>query len=517
MKNRPRSKKLVIARRISQLFFLTLFIYILWSTTYPLKGGISPEIIFRLDPLIVFLTSLSERVLLPGTLLSLMMIVLTFVLGRFFCGWVCPLGTLIDGFGAFRKKKNLFSDASNRRWRRIKWFLLSAVFLSAVFGMQIAWVLDPMATAARFVSMNLIPTVTLTVQKIFVGLITRFELYGGFYDFYRNLQSSVLGVNVYYFSSSQLIFAFFLAVTASAIALPRLWCRMLCPLGAIYRIAAGKALMERRLEGCTNCGVCKSDCRMGAIRDDSGYVKGECILCMDCVYDCPPRGTRFGFSPGQKRSEEVPGTAAKDRKGAVSRKEFLFLLAASIPFLGGRRRRFRGGAGVSAGTGGLIRPPGALPEEAFVDRCVRCGNCMKVCITNGLQPVMLESGAGGIWTPQLVPEIGYCEYQCTLCGNVCPTGAIPKLAPEVKCRTSLGVAVVEHHACIAWANHEECIVCEEHCPVPTKAIKLQEEIYDGRKILKPVVDKDLCIGCGLCQHVCPVRPVRAIRVRGAER
>jgi len=140
---------------------------------------------------------------------------------------------------------------------------------------------------------------------------------------------------------------------------------------------------------------------------------------------------------------------------------------------------------------------------------------MKVCITNGLQPVTLESGARGVWTPQLVPEIGYCEYHCTLCGNVCPTGAIPKLQPEIKQRTPLGIAVVDRHECIAWDRHEECIVCEEHCPVPTKAIKLEEEIYNGKKILKPVVDKDLCIGCGLCQHVCPVRPVRAICVRGA--
>jgi MauM/NapG family ferredoxin protein len=159
----------------------------------------------------------------------------------------------------------------------------------------------------------------------------------------------------------------------------------------------------------------------------------------------------------------------------------------------------------------VIRPPGALPEEEFIDRCIRCGNCMKVCITNGLQPVMFESGIEGVWTPQLVPEIGYCEYNCTLCGHSCPTGAIERLPLEKKRLARLGTAIVDKSICIAWAQHKDCLVCEEHCPVAEKAIKTTTgDTGDG--VLKPVVDPALCIGCGTCQSRCPVRPVRAIRV-----
>jgi formate hydrogenlyase subunit 6/NADH:ubiquinone oxidoreductase subunit I len=137
---------------------------------------------------------------------------------------------------------------------------------------------------------------------------------------------------------------------------------------------------------------------------------------------------------------------------------------------------------------------------------------MKVCITNGLQPVVLESGVEGLWTPRLVPEIGYCEYKCTLCGEVCPTGAIPRLSVLEKQKARLGLAVIDHSICLAWDGNEECIVCEEHCPVAEKAIKVREDVVKGKRILRPIVDRALCIGCGICQNKCPVRPVRAIRV-----
>jgi ferredoxin len=137
---------------------------------------------------------------------------------------------------------------------------------------------------------------------------------------------------------------------------------------------------------------------------------------------------------------------------------------------------------------------------------------MKVCITNGLQPVLLESGLSGIWTPQIVPETGYCEHACVLCGNTCPTGAIPRLSAEEKKRIRLGLAVIDRSLCIPWAVGEDCIVCEEHCPVADKAIKPKEVMSGGRVLRKPVVDASLCVGCGICQNVCPVRPVRAIRV-----
>lgn len=176
----------------------------------------------------------------------------------------------------------------------------------------------------------------------------------------------------------------------------------------------------------------------------------------------------------------------------MTRRDFIFLTLLS-PFLAG--------AGAAPK---IIRPPAALPEDKFRTRCIRCGNCMKVCITNGLQPTLLEAGLSGMWTPRLLPETGYCEYHCTLCGKVCPTGAIPALTPEKKKQTRLGQANIDRSICLPWSQNRECIVCQEHCPVPDKAIKLEGK--------RPYVEPALCVGCGICQNKCPVRPGRAIRV-----
>jgi len=165
----------------------------------------------------------------------------------------------------------------------------------------------------------------------------------------------------------------------------------------------------------------------------------------------------------------------------------------------------------------LLRPPGALEEKEFLRRCVKCGECMKVCITNGLQPTLFEAGMEGIWTPTLVPRIGYCEYRCTLCGQVCPTDAIKKLSIEEKVKVKIGLAMIDPGRCLPWAHARPCIVCEEVCPTPKKAIWFEEVSVRGRqgkpfRLKQPHVDLDLCIGCGICETKCPVLGKPAIYV-----
>lgn len=465
----------------------------------------SPQVIFKIDPLIMAATALSERVLLAGLFWSLVMAAATFVLGRFFCGWMCPLGTLIDAAGALRKKPFCPDDNLNRKARRPKFVLLGAVAVLAVLGVQAAWVLDPIVTAARVVSLNVIPAVTWAVDRAFIWIIQTIQLYGPVYDLYRDLKQSLLGVRVQFFANSLITLVWFLVVTAASFWLVRAWCRLLCPLGALYHVFSRRPLLRRVVGHCTECGLCRRDCRMGAITKDAEYVPGECILCMDCVYSCPQRSTRFSFS--DQKAEPQSGKKDLKTKDGLSRRDFLFLMLSSWTMMGFLNIR----RGISR-KAPVVRPPGALPEERFVDTCVRCGNCMKVCVTHGLQPVMLESGLEGLWTPHLVPEIGYCEYNCTLCGEVCPTGAIKKVDSTEKKRTRLGLARIDPSICLAWAENKECIVCEEHCPVDDKAIKVTAEVVDGLTVLKPVVDESLCVGCGICQNKCPVRPLRAIRV-----
>jgi MauM/NapG family ferredoxin protein len=164
-----------------------------------------------------------------------------------------------------------------------------------------------------------------------------------------------------------------------------------------------------------------------------------------------------------------------------------------------------------------IRPPGVLSEEKFLEKCVKCGECMKACPTNALQPASTEAGPEGIWTPVIVPRVGYCEYYCSLCSQVCPTGAIKELTIPEKIRVKIGSAWVNKNRCLPYALGRPCIVCEEHCPTSPKAIKFipaEVKLHDGRvKVEKaPFVDLDLCIGCGICETKCPVVDDPAIYV-----
>ena len=166
---------------------------------------------------------------------------------------------------------------------------------------------------------------------------------------------------------------------------------------------------------------------------------------------------------------------------------------------------------------GLVRPPGSLAEGEFLGRCIRCGECMKVCPTNAIQPAFAEGGIGGLWTPVLKMKLGYCEFECNLCSQVCPTQAIQSISLEEKQKIRIGTAFFDRNRCLPWALARTCIVCEEHCPTPKKAIWFQEvEVMtpDGTRISvkQPHVNPELCIGCGVCQNKCPISDDRGVYV-----
>jgi MauM/NapG family ferredoxin protein len=165
----------------------------------------------------------------------------------------------------------------------------------------------------------------------------------------------------------------------------------------------------------------------------------------------------------------------------------------------------------------LIRPPGALSESEFLARCVRCGECMKVCPTNAIQPSAFEGGLEGAWTPVMRMDVGYCEYECTLCAQVCPTGALREVTVAVKQKIKIGLAYFDKNKCLPYAYSRTCIVCEEHCPTPKKAIWFEEvEVLNIRgeklRVKQPRIDPELCIGCGICENKCPIKAQAGVRV-----
>jgi ferredoxin len=249
--------------------------------------------------------------------------------------------------------------------------------------------------------------------------------------------------------------------------------------------------------GCNSCGLCDRKCQAGLkAAEPEAWNPSECLSCMSCTEACPKGAVDWGFSlrpapsgPDLGRRGVLLAGCAGLASVAVSR---------ATPAFDPERPNPR-----------LIRPPGALPEAEFLAKCVKCGECMKVCTTNALQPTLLEAGLEGIWSPMVVPRSGYCEFNCTLCGQVCPTGAIRRLSPEEKKAWRIGSANFDRSRCLPHAHETPCIVCEEVCPTPAKAIWYREVTVTDRegqevRLKQPQVDLRLCIGCGICEAKCPL-------------
>lgn len=168
----------------------------------------------------------------------------------------------------------------------------------------------------------------------------------------------------------------------------------------------------------------------------------------------------------------------------------------------------------------LIRPPGVRESNRDIldmTKCIRCSECIRACPTNALQPAVFDAGIQGFGSPMLVPRLGYCDFSCNTCGQICPVQAIPPLSLEEKQLQVIGKAYIDENRCIAWSDHRDCIVCEEMCPLPEKAIQLEETnvwSVDNSvvKIKLPHVLRDRCIGCGICEYKCPLNGEAAIRV-----
>jgi ferredoxin len=329
------------------------------------------------------------------------------------------------------------------------------------------------------------------------------------YTVFNYAQSVLLPITQPRFFHAGAICAVLGIILALGLVTRRFWCRNLCPLGALLGISAKFRIMKRTVsDACTQCGICQRDCKMNAIEDDYTVNSTvECIECAECVAVCPPRAVSYQL--GKNRGENKIDITRR----RVLQSAFAGLAGLSLIKVTGISR---------TKAGSLIRPPGSVTEDEFLDRCIRCHECSRICATTGacLQPSATEGGVESFWTPVAVPRSGYCEYSCNLCGQVCPTGAIQNLPLDQKQGQKMGLAFFDKSRCIPWYSQQDCLVCEEHCPTPEKAIKFdirEARAPDGtmRLVKFPYVVDQRCIGCGICENKCPVIGAPGIYVTNA--
>ena len=520
-------------RRISQIFFLLLFFALLILTAMRPAAGSTAEIhmrapvrlFFQLDPLVAVTNALATHALFRGLVWSLLILVPTFFIGRFFCGWICPLGTLQHFIGnmpseAQRGKQRIESNRY-KRWQTVKYVVLIAGLVAALFGsMAIGW-LDPFSLLVRSVGLALLPAFNSAVRALLSPLehshIAAVKTTGE--ALHTFLQATVLDFRQAHFAQGLVLGVLFLLILWASMRITRLWCRSICPLGAFLGAVSRWSILglHKDASSCDKCSRCLLHCQGGD--DPIGGVpwrKSECLMCMNCVGSCPRGSLRFRFF----RKEHEVATPDIGRRRALAG---LAAGAAAVPLM-------RTNIGMGKGRHErLLRPPGAVDESYFLSRCIRCGECMKVCPNNSLHPTLDEAGIEGLWTPTLVPRIGYCEPSCVLCCEACPTGAIWPITPKEKGWVvgvgtqsadppiRLGTAFYDRGRCLPWALATECIVCEEWCPVSPKAIYVEEaEVIDSsgksKTLKQPRVDPSRCVGCGACEYACPLQEHPAVYV-----
>jgi ferredoxin len=156
-----------------------------------------------------------------------------------------------------------------------------------------------------------------------------------------------------------------------------------------------------------------------------------------------------------------------------------------------------------------VSPPGSKSLDHFTSKCIACHLCVSVCPKQVLQPSLFEYGLKSFLQPRMDYHTSYCNFDCTLCGEVCPTGAILPLTLEQKHVEQIGKVVFIRRNCIVRTDLTDCGACSEHCP--TKAVEM---VPWRRVLLIPQVHPEICIGCGACEFACPTEPYKAIYVDG---
>ena len=465
--------------------------------------GRTVERFFHFDPLIALTTFIASRAFFISLALAGITVLVTIVLGRVVCGWACPLGA-VHQFASFVFKKTKFLRPPREEKASVatKYYILVFVLVSAVFTLDLVGILDPFSFLYRSFAVAVFPGLTHAGSAL-VGALYGLKFEAAAQPVSQWFQKLALNTT---FHQGLFIFALFALAVGLNAKKERFWCRYVCPLGALLGLFSRWNVFKVRvnMDKCIKCNLCTSTARRRRcpIRTRSGGAPNASI-----AGPAPPSARRRPSPIRPRRSPRSSTRSNLSRRKLILTTAVGALIAPVFSITPTRKR-----ANLK-----LIRPPGALPEEDFLRKCVKCGECMKACPTNALQPALLEGGPEGLWTPMLVPVIGYCEYYCSLCSQVCPTGAIRELKIEEKTPLKIGSAWIKKDRCIPYALGKPCIVCEEHCPTSPKAIKfvmVETKLPDGSVATQkaPVIDNSICIGCGICENKCPVVDDPAIYV-----
>lgn len=422
----------------------------------------------------------------------LLILALTLLAGRVYCSVLCPLGILQDGVGLLarlvRRKRPKFSY--QRPSSLLRHGILCATIIAALLGSLTALnLLDPYSFFGR-IAQHIVKPGVVAVNNAVVDVLEKFRIYS------LPIQPRMPVISV----TAAATLGAALLLGAMAALRGRLYCQTLCPVGTLLGMFSKFAAAQIRIDesACTSCKRCERACRAGCIDAAAKTVDmSRCVVCFDCLAQCPAAAIAYRLAG--KTPAPINLAKRKFLLGSASAVGAAMLASVSL--------RSLVKPALAASAAAPVTPPGSGSRARFAERCTACHLCVSACPTRVIRPAWLEYGLQGVMQPRMDYVSGYCNYDCNVCGQVCPTGAILPLPLAEKQLAQIGQARLREDRCVVYRRHEDCAACAEVCP--THAVYTVER----NGVRYPVTNLEFCIGCGACEYVCPQRP-KAIEIQG---
>lgn len=429
-------------------------------------------------------------------------LLLTVLFGRVYCSTICPFGTLQDIIIFLSKKfkiKKFFRFTKELKILRYSILAVTLLFIP-IGGLFILGLLDPFSNFGRIATDLVKPGVVYGNNLIssFLELFKNYSLYP--------VEQKGMNIVALIFPVLMLILVGWLSVKKG-----RLYCNSVCPVGTLLGFISKYSIFKIVIDekNCSGCGKCELACKGSCINKKTHEVDfSRCVGCMNCFSACPSDGLKYEFNyKSEQKTETIkPETDFNKRNFLISTSAYI------IGFIGLANAQYKIESKKESKTPifrkNPVSPPGSKSIEHFNSRCTACHLCVSECPTKVLQPSFLEYGFTGMMQPRMDNTKGFCNFECNVCGTVCPSGAILPVVLEEKKRVQLGVAKFIQDNCIVFTENTDCGACSEHCP--TKAVNM----VPHNNLFAPKITEEFCIGCGACEYACPVKPYKAIYVEG---
>jgi len=450
----------------------------------------------------------------------IVVLITALMFGRIYCSAVCPLGIFQDLLSRFFSGKAKTRGKTKRPYRHqyraphsvLRYSVLIATLLLFFGGSGLLLnLLDPFSSFGRIVSSLLRPLVVL-LNNFGVPLAETL----GVHALYR------IPWPVYASVSVGIALVTLGTVGWMSVRHGRLYCNTLCPVGTLLGLVSKFSLVRIGIDAysCWSCGRCAQRCKAGCINVKTKRVDVDrCISCFNCLSVCPDKAIAFrpGFQPNFQSEQLI------EQKKETNQDRRSFVLALATGVFGMAARRVNAApetlpvqtrpTTIPESRTSPLSPPGSVSIARYTAICTACHLCVSACPSRVLVPSVFAFGLSGMMQPQMDFSAGHCNYDCTVCSNICPSGALLPLTVEKKQQTQVGKAKFIKENCVVYTDNTNCGACSEHCP--TKAVHMVPYLNTaGRKLVIPKVDETICVGCGGCEHACPTKPFKAIYLDG---